>query len=210
MGVGGGAGRAAGVAAGVGCDPCKSVEKKSWASGSSFWDVDGLGSATKLRAGVFSTGAAALAGARRRLVMLSAPPASAAKKSFASAASFWDVVGDGAVALGDGVPLRALRRSIVRLLFAGQQFTCSELLGVPRGVFAQGTERQRLQRRSSGAFGRRPRKQKIANATTQKALAFAPIFGESLAAMIPGRPGLADPHPPLVPLRRGLARCPIT
>ena len=96
MGVGGGAGRAAGVAAGVGCDPCKRVEKKSWASWSSFWEVDGLGSATKLRAGVFSTGAAAFAGARRRLVMLSAPPASAAKKSFASAASFWDVVGDGA------------------------------------------------------------------------------------------------------------------
>ena len=114
MGVGGGAGRAAGVAAGVGCDPCKRVEKKSWASWSSFWEVDGLGSATKLRAGVFSTGAAAFAGARRRLVMLSAPPASAAKKSFASAASFWDVVGDGAVALGDGVPRRALRRSIVR------------------------------------------------------------------------------------------------
>ena len=64
MGVGGGAGRAAGVAAGVGCDPCKRVEKKSWASWSSFWEVDGLGSATKLRAGVFSTGAAALAGAR--------------------------------------------------------------------------------------------------------------------------------------------------
>ena len=143
MGVGGGAGRAAGVAAGVGCDPCKRVEKKSWASWSSFWEVDGLGSATKLRAGVFSTGAAAFAGARRRLVMLSAPPASAAKKSFASAASFWDVVGDGAVALGDGVPRRALRRSIFlyALVTAVEDVHVNgEFLGVSRGVFSQRSE----------------------------------------------------------------------
>ena len=139
MGVGGGAGRAAGVAAGVGCDPCKRVEKKSWASWSSFWEVDGLGSATKLRAGVFSTGAAAFAGARRRLVMLSAPPASAAKKSFASAASFWDVVGDGAVAFGEGVPLKALRRSIFRyaLVTAVDVHVNGEFLGVSHWLNAQ-------------------------------------------------------------------------
>ena len=41
MGVGGGAGRAAGVAAaGVGCDPCKRVEKKSWACWSSIREGD--------------------------------------------------------------------------------------------------------------------------------------------------------------------------
>ena len=113
--------------------------KKSWASWSSFWEVDGLGSATKLRAGVFSTGAAAFAGARRRLVMLSAPPASAAKKSFASAASFWDVVGDGAVAFGEGVPLKALRRSIFRyaLVTAVDVHVNGEFLGVSHWLNAQ-------------------------------------------------------------------------
>jgi hypothetical protein len=65
--------------------------------------------------------------------MLSAPPASAAKKSFASAASFCDVVGDGAVALGEGVPRRALRRSIVRyaLVAAADVHVNGEFLGVP-------------------------------------------------------------------------------
>jgi hypothetical protein len=49
--------------------------------------------------------------------MLSAPPASAAKKSFASAASFCDVVGDGTFVPVAGVPRRALRRSMVFLQF---------------------------------------------------------------------------------------------
>ena len=91
MGVGGGARPRGRRRGGRRLRSCKRVEKKSWASWSSFWEVDGLGSATKLRAGVFSTGAAAFAARAAGFVMLSAPPASAE-----------EVVRLGGVLLGGG------------------------------------------------------------------------------------------------------------
>ena len=59
-----------------------------------------------------------------------------------SAASCCEVVGDGAFALGDGVPRRALRRSIVRSSrnTAVAVRVNSELLGVSRGLNAQRSE----------------------------------------------------------------------